>query len=107
MKFLLFFLPSHATNMSFRFIYSSPYLFLPACSHLGWVAEMASAWRVSGMLRRDITNKRSCYPNLLFPVGRVFLSTSLRAWGKRAGNAALWWEISGPGEEEMVISSHC
>lgn len=76
MKFLLFFLPTHATNMSFRFIYSSPYLFLPACSRLGWVEEMASAWRVSGMLRRDITEKRSCYPNLPFPVGRVFLSAS-------------------------------
>lgn len=65
-------LPSHATNMSFRFVYSSPYLFLPACSCLGWVEGMASAWRVSRMLRRDITEKRSCSPNLPFPVGRVF-----------------------------------
>jgi len=58
--------------MPFRFIYSSPYLLLSACSRLGWVEGMASAWRMSGMLRRDITEKRSCSPNLTFPVGRVF-----------------------------------
>lgn len=72
MKFLLLFLPSHATSMSFRFVYPSHYLFLPACSRLGWVGGVASAWRVSGMLRRDITGKGSSSPNLSFPVGRVF-----------------------------------
>lgn len=72
MKFLLLFLPSHAASMSFRFVYPSHYLFLPACSRLGWVGGVASAWRVSGMLRRDITGKGSSSPNLSFPVGRVF-----------------------------------
>lgn len=70
--FLFLFLPSHATNMSSRFVYSSRYLFLVACSHLGWVKGMASARRMSGMLRRDITEKRSSSPDLPFPVGTVF-----------------------------------
>lgn len=55
--FLHLFLPSHATSMSSRFVYPPHYLLLPACSRLGWVGAMASAWRVSGMLRQDITEK--------------------------------------------------
>lgn len=45
---------------------------LSVAPSLGWVAGVASAWRVSGMLRRDITGKGSSSPHLSFPVGRVF-----------------------------------
>lgn len=47
-----------------------------SCSRLGWVEGVASAWRVSGMLRPDITQEGIEFSSFVLSGWESFLSTS-------------------------------